>query len=253
MARGSRPGFPAPRSSWPANIGATEPNWTTINATSTNPLTDLGITWYAAWWASDPSWTAPADGATVASWRDGSGGTAHQVQATETNKPLYRAASANLNGKPGIEYDGTDNFTAAATWASLAQPFTVVIIHKLLTINAGNQTQIFYPDIAKNGSDNRSAYYGGTVTRGAATTNVEAWRIYANGANSEFSAAGTTATGNAGANALGSAPNLASTGGAQFSNVIYGFVGVFNGDLSAQAGWADLKTWASDYYGATLS
>jgi hypothetical protein len=41
----------------------------TAGAGMTNPLTE--ISWYSAFWAGDPAWSAPADGAAVSSWRNG--------------------------------------------------------------------------------------------------------------------------------------------------------------------------------------
>jgi hypothetical protein len=54
-----------------------------------NPLTS--ITWAAAYWAADPSWTFPGDGSQVSSWRDGSGNSRTLTQpVTSARNPLLQ-------------------------------------------------------------------------------------------------------------------------------------------------------------------
>jgi hypothetical protein len=71
------------------------------------PPIPLSIPWHSAFWASDPTWTPPADGGAVSSWRNAGTSAAAAIQATPAQQPVYRAAYANLNGKPVVDYDGT--------------------------------------------------------------------------------------------------------------------------------------------------
>lgn len=96
-----------------------------------NPLTDpLTLPWKAVYWASDPGWTPPANGATVDSWRDASGNGHNAVQATEANKPTYTASHASFNNRPTLSFSGTKWLRTAAFDGLVYQPDTIVIIYK---------------------------------------------------------------------------------------------------------------------------
>jgi hypothetical protein len=68
----------------------------------------LSIPWHSAFWASDPTWIPPADGAAVSSWRNAGTSAANATQGATNTQPTYRAAYAGLNNKPALQFDGTD-------------------------------------------------------------------------------------------------------------------------------------------------
>lgn len=65
-----------------------------------------------AWYKADVG--VDFDGSNdVSQWDDQSGNGLHQIQATGLNQPTYVAS--DLNGLPGIKFDGADHFTKALT------------------------------------------------------------------------------------------------------------------------------------------
>jgi len=99
------------------------------------PFDPLAIAWHTVFWAEDPNWTPPADGAAVAQWDDASGNAHHASQATAANRPLYRASVAGLNNKPAVEFDGSNDFLLSPTFAGIT-PEVVVVAR--LTTTAGS-------------------------------------------------------------------------------------------------------------------
>lgn len=59
--------------------------------------------------------TGLSDGDPVATWEDIKNNN-DLVQDTPANRPVYRAAASDLNGLPGVEFDGV------ASWMSVLQP-----------------------------------------------------------------------------------------------------------------------------------
>jgi hypothetical protein len=93
-----------------------------------NPLTQVAN--IHGWWASDPLWTPPADGAAVTSVRNNSGG-GDPTQASAGFKPLYRASVSQLNNKPAVEFDGTDD-RLVVDITDVTAPFKAISIHRML-------------------------------------------------------------------------------------------------------------------------
>jgi hypothetical protein len=65
-----------------------------------------------AWWASDRPELISLSSSKVTSWRDVVGGY-DVAQATDGARPLWSATS--FNGRPGVTFDGTDDFLETAT------------------------------------------------------------------------------------------------------------------------------------------
>jgi len=92
------------------------------------PFSPLDLPWSEVLWAEDPAWTNPGDGNPVSSWRNaGSIGSAGDATGSGATRPIYRAAYANLNNKPAVEFDGTGLRLITGT-LDIAQPCTHVLI-----------------------------------------------------------------------------------------------------------------------------
>lgn len=195
-----------------------------------------GGTWAICSWAEDPSWTPPSNGSPVSSWRNGgTAGTA--FTASSTARPTYTAADANLNGRPSLTFDGTDDamFMSGVT---VAQPDTIVIVGY-----AGGSTRRFIDGTTQRQFIGTSGgfwtiFAGSTVTTDlAGNGSKHVLVVDFNGASSTFRQDGVAASAFAtpGANGL----NLAgSTGGLGKSGTNFmpggiAFVGISSGVLGS--------------------
>ena len=69
-------------------------------------------------------------GTGVATWADRSGHSNHVTQATGAAQPAYSTSVAALNNKPAVNFDGTDDVLARATFTqgAIAQPNTIFLV-----------------------------------------------------------------------------------------------------------------------------
>ena len=233
-----------------------------------NPLTS--IAWQNAWWASDPAWTAPADGAGVSTWP--STAARNLVQATGANQPLYRASAAGFNNKPCIEFDGVNDSLLDATFVGpTSDPYTVVCIARWLnaapvatqaTVSSWGSVAPGQNQYMARASNNAHFVRWPTVRTGtlvSADTTPHFLRSQIGTtvlARVDETAIGVTPTGTALATSalgVGATPTTASAVGAPFSNIQVAFVAFFSGDLAADPQWAAFKTWAATTYGITIA
>jgi hypothetical protein len=70
----------------------------------------------AAWWRSDLGITL--NGSTVSAWADQTGNGHHWTQGTAANQPTYTAGQ--LNGQPGVVFDGSNDYMDAVNSVTLA-------------------------------------------------------------------------------------------------------------------------------------
>lgn len=222
---------------------------------SFNPLS---IAWNMAYWASDPLWTPPADGAGVASWRDASGTGMTATQATGASQPLYRASSANFNSKPCLEFDGVNDRLGVAPGSTLTQRNEMFVVLRLLSNLTGVSTRNV---IDGSSSSVRHALYtapGQSTWRWTAGTEVISTlahdnathliRIvfdttsvfYVDSASDSSVAAGTQSLT---ALSIGSRYDSA-----RYANVQIAFIGVYHGTMSAGNVTA-MRSWAQSFYG----
>jgi hypothetical protein len=95
-----------------------------------NPLNV--VTPVVAAWAEDPSWTPPADGGAVSSWRL-SGSLGSFTLDTLTGTPVYRATGFGANSKPHIDF--ASNQSLFETFGStVAQPYVMLVVGSKDTI-----------------------------------------------------------------------------------------------------------------------
>ena len=211
-----------------------------------NPFTM--VAWHAAYWASDPLWTPPADGGVVTTWRDGSG---NNRTMTTSGGPIYRAASSVLNNKPAVEFDGIDAQANTSDFTPLvAPPYSWVAILR----NGNPVVQGYWA----SGTNSAGAYidtnaygmYGGVVLSGG-TANTSRHLVVAGWDSvSKIEVDGTqVASGNSGSPSQ-PAWRIAvwANGTSAPGQNTYGFVGFKAGALTAQEK-ADLLAWSRSFYG----
>lgn len=228
---------------------------------SFNPATALGFR--SAYWASDPSWTPPSDGAGVSSWNDGSGGGRHLVQATADNQPIYRAAYTDLNSKPAVEFDGTADYLqlASASFGTVNQPDTIVVVFNSNSDSAGTQnisdadnTTSATRQIVRKASSAWNMFAGSGLAGGTPDLNSHLLRCYYNNTSSVISLDGTTLnTGAAGTGTLTGLTMGASAAVAGFYPMAVAFWGVYQGDITTNTNWNVFRQWVRTTYGITIA
>lgn len=129
-------------------------------------------------WLSADRIAGLADGDPVSTWSDLSGNSNHATQGTTAAKPLYKANI--VNGRPGILFDGVDDFltlAAGARVALLEGDKTVFAVVKWAA--TGNDKRII--SVSNGASSTRFAMtcatgplYQHFYTTGAAQANVTA-------------------------------------------------------------------------------
>ncbi len=218
------------------------------------------ITWYAAWWASDPLWSNPGDGNLVSSWRDLSGNARDVTQGNSTYQPTYRASYASLNNQPAVEfgttqYIATGNLTegTAKTVVAIARTSSVAAARWAVSANDGNTALL----INRSAGTTKPTAYSGSFLNSTVTmdTNAHALYAYFNGASSYIAVDATKTTGNSGGSGhLGTTPvSLGNpVGGSAGINGALAFVGVYLGDIEAAANWAAFKAGITATYGLSL-
>ena len=222
---------------------------------SFNPLTERS--WHTAYWASDADWTPPADGAAVSSWRDGSGNGRTAVQATGSKQPTFRASVATLNNRPGVEFDGSADTISAPAFTAVPQPYTLVIVARVITLSpdaylAGvNTSGASGGPLVRSSGGYKWAYYFGSLAVGAvpADTNPHIFEMVVNGASSELRVDGTVVvSGNSGAVQANTLHVASYQGVSALANAVHGFVGFETGAQSA-ATLATLRAGLKSFYG----
>ncbi len=229
---------------------------------SFNPLTDFSTDPVHGVWASDPSWSAPADGGAVSSWRNGgSVGTPNFTQGTGSKQPTYRASTAAFNNQPTVQGDGVaDNLKC--NFADLAQPFWIVMIGssgdatstaKVLASSHTTQSGMIY-----NASGTTLRYaYSGTVANTGVTIDAlpHLHVVKSSGTSSSYAMEGTSIwTGNLGTLGLDGATLFSESGaGANYNSGHIAYYAVFDADPTAQPEWPTFEAWALATYGIVVT
>lgn len=228
-------------------------------APSFNPLTGWTTDPVHGVWASDPSWTPPADGGAVSSWRNGGSVGGDLVQGTGAAQPTYRASTAAFNSKPTVQFDGTDD-RLLVTVTSIPQPVWLLAIG---SFSAGLDSIMGYSnssdssfgrfDAAKWGMSSASGafkFYANAMTPGTPYMILG----YFNGTSSTFRAnADTSTASDAGTGAL----NRFAVGG-HASSVGHwldghaAYASIFTTDPTALPEWAAFTAWCLTFYGITV-
>lgn len=217
------------------------------------------FTWVLAAWANDPGWTPPADGAAVSSWADGSGGGHPLTQATGTKQPIFRASVAALNGRSGIEHDGSNDFLASSLLTAAAVPFSWVLIAKINTL--ANNTYLVSNTagsggVYQNSGPSRLGCYDGAAFVSTHVPDTAGHFIHAvpnSAATGKLGLDGAQQTGTTGTSSTNSVVTGAYSTGTNNTAVTLAFVGLYAGDITAHANWASFKAAAAAYYGLTIA
>jgi len=220
-----------------------------------DPLT--AITWHSAVFAEDSDWVAPADGAAVSQWDDGSGNGRHYLQATGANQPLYRATVAGLNNKPAVQSQDSSDLLVQGSYTAIAQPFSVVFVAQLGAASSwvcdgiGASNRVLF---------NRTTGWfmdAGTARQyGTSNGNAHLFEWIVNGASSKLFVDGTQvgSTESHGANTpVGFTLFNRYTGGTSVGSASVAFFGVVASDWAVHAERANLKAWAALHYNLTIA
>jgi len=221
----------------------------------------FSLGWEAAHWASDPMWSNPGDGNAVSSWRDGAGHGHTLTQSTPEYQPLYRNAVASLGGKPGVDFDGTNDYLKSDAF-SFAQPMSIVMIVSGWVAGGGNRYLFGSgppPSVFMRGESSSALnVFAGTILGASLSLDSggHVYRGFFNGASSVAAKDAATVSGEAGPDGIPSAGfaigAYAQTGIAGWADINVAFVGVSAGDITANPNWAAFKTWVTSFYGITV-
>jgi lysophospholipase L1-like esterase len=224
------------------------------------------LSWEFAYWAGNPAWSNPGDGVAVSAWPDATANGWDLAQATGASQPIFRASTAAFNDRATVEFDGSNDSLFLASGVVLAQPFTLVVVGSVDTLN--HRT---FLDVHSSGSSN--AYYNGmnatsgykwqmsqgTALRGG-TPEAGVPVLYVarfDGSSSNLDIDGTTvATGNAGTASLAEIRmGLSSTGAAGTAPLDghIAFAAAFDGDPTEDELWPMFLAWVSAHYGITVA
>lgn len=219
-----------------------------------DPLAD--ITWKAAFWADDPSWTNPGDGNPVTSWRDAGTEGVDPTQATASIKPTFRSSTASLNNRATVEFDAGDNLVST-NWGSSITGISGIFI--VFDLDATGTVQLF----DGNDSGNRRGMYldggswrlfcgtvqaGGTNDTNAHYADMKVGTTTSNLDDLNIDGASVISGVNSGTNNMdGIVIGSNYTGGGKIDGHI-AFLGIKDGDWAGSE-LSDLRTWAASYYG----
>lgn len=220
------------------------------------------ISWHTAFWASDPGWSNPGDGNAVSSWRDYSGNGHTATQASGSLQPLFRSSVSALNNQPAVEFDGSNDAMATASFTAVPQTLSVVVVFKALTLS---NIDFLYDGLADpnrcivylNATVTMQFYSGTDVNTGLAmTTNAQLFRATHAGASSVLERNGTSlGTFSTGTNSMtgitlcNRGPGDTGTAG----KMQIAFFGLYAGDVSANANWSTFKAGVASTYGLTIA
>lgn len=224
---------------------------------SFNPLS---IPWQTAFWASDPAWSPPSDGGSVATWHDASGNGYDATQASASLQPIYHVTG--FNGQPGVTFDGVDDYLQTAAFNALSQPVTLVVIRKFLTFNsAGSNIDVdgltstteFQAGANVNGQ--YQLYAGSALAYGTFDTTPHLVVGQFNSTNNDdllYLDGLPVLLGNAGTNTMKGLTLGAQYDGTTNANVQVAFVGLLGRRLTVTER-QNITRWARDTYGIAIT
>lgn len=220
-------------------------------------LTD--IPWYTAAWAGDDS-AGFIDNTAVSLWPDISGNGRDFEQVNSSRQPLFISSATELNGKPALQFDGTDDTIAYTLPSDITHPMSVVIV--AYTYSDSNDYEYVSANNMGLSIDNTGSHglrlWGPSATIipwttslrdttsllvGVYTTSGNKWRVNEN--------EGTTATVNSSGNWAGYINVGGYQSGGFCTHIRVGFIGVYEGDITQDAGYDAFLSWVTTEYGVT--
>lgn len=88
-------------------------------------------------WLRADAITGISDGGSIQTWSDQSGNSHDATQATANRQPTYSATNSNLNSKPTVLFDNTNDFMDFG-FSHSASDYTWVFVYKTVQINKGD-------------------------------------------------------------------------------------------------------------------
>lgn len=217
----------------------------------------LSLNWHSVYWADGPSMTGYADTDAVTAWYNETA-ESDALQGTPSLQPSF-AATSTINSKPAVEFVGSlDKLTATFSTAA-TRPVSVVLIAKCdnpavtvtTPVSGTNQNKSFITSSAWN------VFAGSVVTGGTATTSPFMSVTYFDGSTGNEK---LWVDGNLVINAnAGSGNDWAAV--AIGNNIVseqpwdgpIAFVGIYEGDITADGNWAAFEAWVTSHYGITIA
>lgn len=121
------------------------------------------------WWRADT--LGLSDGNTVSAWAD-EVASYSASQGSSSLRPIYRAAPTGFNGKPAVQFDGTDDYLSVGYQAGLnPAAFSYFVVYNKATHTGSQHTfssrdltgpDAGYDHFAGNGNGNTSAHVYGS-------------------------------------------------------------------------------------------
>lgn len=226
---------------------------------SFNPL--LHGSPFHAFWAEDPAWTPPAADAEVLSWRnDGSNGTA--ATGTTGTVPLYR--TTGMNGRPSLDFLGTDEILTLDAGSALTNPVTYILAaswdaadsdkHRPIASGTGETSGAGRSLIDCGGfADTWRLWSGTPLASGTGSTGIHVF-TFVYGSSHVLRVDGSTLTSgsDSGSNTHGDwwgiGGNVPKTGGYYFNGDI-AFFAAYDSDITGEDWFAGLESGLMTMYG----
>lgn len=130
---------------------------------------------------SDAGTTPVTNGGTVQQWNDISGNNHHISQATSSKRPVYN--TGQINGKPGVTFDGVDDFLKATF--TFTRPNTIYMVCKNITMtindllcDGATQTHMRFSQVSSSPATLRVTATGGVNLDSTTGVVSGAWQQY---------------------------------------------------------------------------
>lgn len=208
-----------------------------VKASSAAAFTPASLSGLQVWY--DATQIVSTDGTALGTWSDVSGNGRNATQATGANKPIYKTGIQN--SLPVVRCGASPvQYVQAATWGTLAQPNTVVVVGSVTStfgylVDGGDSTNRH--SIARGLNTNGSmGLYAGSVIEGVqALSEWHTWIAVVNGGSSVLYRDGSSfATGNANTRSLaGITIGCRNDGGAGNAGADIGEVIVYTGAMGS--------------------
>ena len=219
-----------------------------------NPIT--GINWAHAYWVGGTEFIAKgySDGGAVSNWPDEIG----TDDLTEgTDQPVYRATDASFDSQPIVEFNGTND--RLHTNFSTISASSIVMVGRcrsfqnndhLWSNNPNKRNIIYMPS-----GGNWNIYAGSAGDSGTARdTSPHLFTGVYNLPNEVMELDGTELIEGAyGTETIDGLLLGENAGGTRWTPLDCPFIGVYDGDVRADGGFADFEQWVEDTYNITIA
>jgi hypothetical protein len=225
-----------------------------------NPETS--ITWHSLFWAEGTDFVAQgySDTDSVTTWPNETG---EQDAAEATNPPTYDAVNTEFNNQPVVDFDGTNDTLATAAFSSgpsYASGVSFVVIGRTENPEVGaffegnTVNNALFDSTGERDLEQYRIQAGAAITSAVTTVNTSAHLhvVFFDGSTGSdtLTTDGTSLI--SGAAGSGQATLIKMSASAKLSGQI-AFLGIYEGDITANGSWANFETWVTDHYGITIA